>query len=113
MNRLPSQERFLENVVFKEIKDKKSGKVVGYKSSSPDRKSIELPADAEIEPGKPYKVRVTKDTKPEDPASGKLMAEVVKDGLPLIAERLECSGRKREQGGDLEAPIDGVRRRRY
>jgi len=77
------QERFLENVVFKEIKDKKSGKVVGYKSSSPDRKSIELPVDADVEPGKPYKVRINKDTKPEDPASGKLIAEVVKDGLPL------------------------------
>ena len=76
------QEKFLENVVFKEMKDKK-GKVTGYKSSSPDRKSIELPPESKIEPGKPYKIRIIEDTKPEDPLSGKIIAEVVTDGLPL------------------------------
>jgi MoxR-like ATPase len=76
------QEKFLENITFVEMKDKK-GKITGYKSSSPDRKSIELPPEAKIEVGRPYKIRVIEDTKPEDPTKGKLVAEVVIDGLPL------------------------------
>jgi MoxR-like ATPase len=77
-----NREKFIENVVFKEIKNKK-GEVIGYKSSSPDRKSIELPAGATIDVGKPYKIRIVEDTNPDDPASGKFVAEVVRDGLPL------------------------------
>jgi MoxR-like ATPase len=76
------QEKFLENVVFVEMKDK-YGRITGYKSSSPDRKSIELPPEAKIEVGRPYKIRVIEDTKPEDPTKGKLVAEVVTYGLPL------------------------------
>jgi len=77
-----SKEKFLENIIFKEIRDKK-GKVIGFKSSSPDRKSIELSQGSDIEPGKPYKIRITNDTKPDDPLSGKFVAEVVTEGLPL------------------------------
>ncbi len=77
-----NSEKFIEDVVFKEIKNQK-GEVIGYKSSSKDRKLIELPGDAKIEPGKPYKIRIKEDTKPDDPMSGKFVAEVVYDGQPL------------------------------
>jgi MoxR-like ATPase len=80
-----SKEKILEGVIFKEIKDKK-GKVIGYKSSSPDRKSIELPAGSNVEPGKPYKIRIIEDTKPEDPLSGKLIAEALMEGQPLSTD---------------------------
>ena len=80
-----SKEKILEDVVFKEIKDKK-GKVIGYKSSSPDRKSIELPAGSNVEPGKPYKIRIIEDTKPGDPLSGKLIAEALMEGQPLSTD---------------------------
>ena len=79
------KEKILEDVVFKEIKDKK-GNVIGYKSSSPDRKSIELPVGSNIEPGKPYKIRIIEDTKPEDPLSGKLIAEALMEGQPLSTD---------------------------
>lgn len=82
------KEKILEDVVFKEIKDK-NGKIVGYKSSSPDRKSIELSPEVHIEPGRPYKIKVVEDTKPGDPLSGKLIAQVVMEGMPLSDDEWE------------------------
>lgn len=60
----------LKGTVFEEIKDKQ-GRVVGYKSSSRERKKVVLSPDSPIPlPGIPYEVRIIGDTNPDDPMSG-------------------------------------------
>lgn len=68
---------FLEGIVFEEISNPKTGKKE-YRSSTPGRKIVVLES-SELQPesGKPYRVRVVEDTKPEDPLSGKLIVEIV------------------------------------
>ena len=97
-------EKILEDIIFKEIKDKNE-KIIGYKSSSPDRKSIELSAESNIEPGKPYKIRIIEDTKPDDPLSGKLIAEALVEGQPLSTD----------EWAKAEANVDKaeIKKRRY
>jgi MoxR-like ATPase len=77
--------RIFENVVFSEIKDRR-GRVTGYKSSDPSRKIIEIAATASIEQGVPYTVRITEDTKPEDPMSGKYIGEIVVEAAGATGE---------------------------
>ena len=73
----PENQGFLEGVVFAEIENKKTGKTE-YQSSAPGRKIVVLES-SQFKPdsGKPYRVRVVEDTKPEDPLSGKLIVEIV------------------------------------
>ncbi len=73
----PENQGFLEGVVFEEIANPKTGKKE-YRSSSPGRKIVVLEsAEFQPESGKPYRVRVVEDTKPEDPLSGKLIVEII------------------------------------
>ena len=70
-------EPIIQNVVFEEIKDR-FGVVTGYKSSSRDRKKVELSANSvKPLPGISYEVRIVGDSKPEDPMSGVYLVELV------------------------------------
>lgn len=73
------QEQTFEGVVFSEL-EKRAVKSPEkeYRSSDPDRKIMILKEGSiKPEPGRPYKVRVVEDTKPEDPTQGKLYVEIV------------------------------------
>lgn len=73
----PENQGFLEGVVFEEIANPKTGKKE-YRSSAPGRKIVVLESpEFQPESGKPYRVRVVEDTKPEDPLNGKLIVEIV------------------------------------
>lgn len=83
-------EKTFEGVVFAETI--RPGE---YKSSSPDRKIMVLKPDSFVpEDGRPYKVRVIEDTKPENPMSGKYIVEIVLGEEEV--EFLEKKGREHE-----------------
>src|SRR3989344_3733798 len=74
-----SEDRFFDDVVFTEqLAGRSGGKV--YRSSAPDRELIVL-REGLITPeaGKPYRVRLMEDTKPEDSTTGKFVVELVLD----------------------------------
>lgn len=66
-------EHIVEDAVFIRRQDK-FGKLLGWQSSAPGRKAIELePGSPEPEPGKKYRVRIIRDTSPTSPHQGKLI----------------------------------------
>lgn len=66
----------LAGIVFAEVL-KKDGKRE-YKSSEPGRKIIILSGSSPSpEPGQPYRVKIIEDTDPENPESGKFIAEII------------------------------------
>jgi MoxR-like ATPase len=66
-------ERIVEDAVFVRRQDK-YGNPLGWQSSAPGRKAIELdPSSPEPEAGKKYRVRIIKDTSPTSPHQGKLI----------------------------------------
>ncbi len=75
----------LEGVKFKEIRDK-AGILIGYKSSERGRKLIELKSGGEIEPDRPYRIKIIEDSNPDDPESGKLVGEVIYGGQDLTSD---------------------------
>ena len=75
----------LESVKFKEIRDGK-GVLIGYKSSERGRKLIELKGGSEIEPDRPYRIKIVEDSNPGDPESGKLVGEVIYEGQDLTPD---------------------------
>jgi len=67
----------LKGTIFEEIKDKQ-GRVVGYKSSSRDRKKVVLSEGSRKPvPGTSYEVRIVEDTNPDDPMNGQYVVELV------------------------------------
>ncbi len=68
---LPKQEEvnYIDNVAFKPIKNKE-GQILYYASSDRGRKVIKLPVGMGVDVDKVYKVRILKDTEPNDPETG-------------------------------------------
>jgi len=80
------KEALFESVVFEHGFDRK-GKPI-YISDSPDRKRIRLAGSSgSPELTKPYRVKLLKDTKPEDPTKGEYIVEII-----LSREELEEKG---------------------
>ncbi len=82
---IETQPQIFEGIVFSESEKKgikSSTHKPTYRSSDPDRKIMVL-EDGSVKPelGKSYKVRVVRDTKPEDPKLGKLIVEIVPESL--------------------------------
>jgi hypothetical protein len=76
------QERFLEGVVFEERPKDKFGNTVFVSDRIPSkRKFVRLVRESEIKPtlGKPYRVRIVEDLKPEDPMLGTYLVELALD----------------------------------
>lgn len=90
IERIREKEGIIENVVFN-IDNKPSGSE--YNSRSLDRKIIILEKGSpEPVEGIPYKVKILKDTKPEDPKSGKYIVRIISEGtqtetVQMVAER--------------------------
>lgn len=73
-----AENRIYENVVFIPRQKKKSEKILGYQSSSKERKLIVL-SESSIKPhkGEAYRVRILQDTNPKDPSKGHLVGEII------------------------------------
>ncbi len=81
--KIPSSEKIIENVVFVKREMKKDRSVL-YLSSDPSgaRKIIQLDKSSALpEEGKPYRVRVILDTKPENLHSGKYFVEIIEPDI--------------------------------
>src|ERR1700720_4632131 len=58
-----------------------------FRSDSPDRKVLFLDsASPKPEPGSVYKVKIIKDTEPDDPSKGKLFGIIVKERTDLTED---------------------------
>src|SRR3989344_6997852 len=69
-----------KNIVFKSYKNKKGETT--FKSSSKDRKIIILSPFAEVpEAEQPYDVLIIKDSNPDNPMDGKMIATIVTEEL--------------------------------
>ena len=107
------QEQTFEGVVFSEL-EKRAVKSPAkeYRSSDPDRKIMILKeGSVRPEPGRPYKVRVVEDTKPEDPTLGKLYVEIVLDPEELERRSIELA-RDAEEAlarNDFDAALEKLR----
>ena len=87
--KIEKKESTIENVVF-EVQTKPDGEVA-YKSSAPDRKIILLAESSAVpEPGRPYKVKIIKDTNPDNLLVGKLLVEIVFETAGPIIETNEA-----------------------
>lgn len=104
----------IHEAVFQPKLERQTGKVMGYESSAPDRKrlEIEMGEGAFIPvPGVEYSVKVTKDTNPEDPTKGKYYGKIVDaidlSKMPNLEEDVNHAGLlSREQAG-LSREISG------
>ncbi|MDX1536027.1 MAG: AAA family ATPase [Candidatus Spechtbacterales bacterium] len=80
----------IPNIYFIPEKDK-HGEIVGYRSSSKNRKAIKL-SEESLKPsqGVPYSVKIKEDTNPEDPTKGYYVGEIVEHtGSDISAEEWE------------------------
>lgn len=77
-----------EHVVFIPRRKKASEKILGYQSSSPDRKLIVL-SESSVKPHKDeaYRVRILEDTNPEDSSKGYLIGEIVVESSFPFSEK--------------------------
>jgi hypothetical protein len=76
------QERFLDNVVFEQRPKDKFGNIDFVSSGDPSkRKMVRLLRESEIKPapGKPYRVRIVDELKPEEPLRGMYIVELALD----------------------------------
>lgn len=88
------------NVEFIPILNRKK-EVIGYKSSEFGRKLIIVDTAIVPEPDKTYRVKVVEDSNPDDPLSGKYIAEIVTEDSSILHTEamLEKSRRLRESSG--------------
>ena len=100
----PEKEGFIEDIVFEEIENQKTGKKE-FRNSAPGRKLVVLESSQfKPESGKPYKVKIIEDTKPEDPSSGKLIVEIIPSDNSIVEteESISYLGVSLEKAKDAE-----------
>jgi MoxR-like ATPase len=79
--------RFIDNVVFEKQQTPRKGSNPVFVSTAPGRKSIHLrPESAQPAPGVKYRVKIMRDSEPNDPLKGRYEAVIVPSVLELMTE---------------------------